>query len=269
MRACLCAGFAFNVCNVSAQSQTKKLEDACRRMFDKGNSWFILGEAFKDGFISEGRSFHYRFFAEDSLITIDDKAVPEPYQSRYKKLLRSFEAAHPGVEGVGSLHCDGIYLSQFLCKYPSLGMATIKDFSGTVPPESVLPAGATEAMNEHFKKLAYYYDYYDRMDTILQKEKPYAELFRYMPFDIYMVQAIRGDTVSMLTYILHHTEGKDRSVSIFEHAQKMWDYEGLGFPVYDEAEVKNCPVDIKARRHLLFKVRYLQEGSDCMILQKS
>jgi hypothetical protein len=102
----------------AAQDRAARLEAVSREMFAAGNSYFIIVEAFKDGFIKENERFHYK--NSDSLILINGKAVPQPYQRRYLKLLADFKAAGQTRSGIGSLQCDGINMELVLDPKSSL-----------------------------------------------------------------------------------------------------------------------------------------------------
>ena len=109
---CVCPFLSRNY--AAAQAQAAEVEAISKKMFSEGSERFIIAEALKDGFIREGQRFHYKH--NDSLITIDGKVVPEPYQKRYLTLLKEFKAANPNSRGIGSLQCDGIYMSNLMDK---------------------------------------------------------------------------------------------------------------------------------------------------------
>jgi hypothetical protein len=134
------------------------------------------------------------------------------------------------------------------------------------------PEKVTDVLSVHFGKLSHYYSYYERLDSNLSKEKPYSDFLKNRPFVVYLQMVHRGDTVSVRGYLLPKIITKD-AIAVFDHVQKVWQCEdGLVFPLYDESEVKSCPIDLLSIQQLWFTVRYIQmkgEGSECRLLDKS
>jgi hypothetical protein len=116
------------------------------------------------------------------------------------------------------------------------------------------PERVSGIINVQFGKLS---DYYAHPDGNLPREKPYLEFLKCKPFGIYIEVVRRKDTVTVLTYLLPKVAEKD-VMAVFDHVQKAWESEdGLVFPVYDEMEVKRCPVNLRATQHLWFELRYI------------
>lgn len=116
----LCGHLIFSILSLlsfhsaNAQTRADTLDAISKQMYSEGNRYFLIIEAYKDGFIREDQRFDYQKFDKDSLVTIDGKIVPEPYQSRYLSLIASFNAANPNNKAFGSLICDGINMNKVL-----------------------------------------------------------------------------------------------------------------------------------------------------------
>ena len=106
----LCACTLLQFAPAQAQSGQSELETISRQMFREGDGRFILVEALKDGFITEGQKYDLQY--ANGIVKINGKVLREPFQKHYNRLLKKFNTADGNT--VLSMRGDGVKLRDVL-----------------------------------------------------------------------------------------------------------------------------------------------------------
>jgi hypothetical protein len=101
-----------------SQAQKDTLAQVSRIELINGDASFLIVELLKDGLIREMERYNVGYDSKKK-VTLNNKEIPEPFQSRYKQMLLDGEFIRQDTESSGSLGCDGYTVSALTKKINS------------------------------------------------------------------------------------------------------------------------------------------------------
>lgn len=69
---------------------TATLTNISNEMYAAGNTYYILADALRDGFMQPGKGYSYKY--SNGVFTINNKALPEPYNTQYAEKMKAILA---------------------------------------------------------------------------------------------------------------------------------------------------------------------------------
>jgi len=101
------------LCARPAQATSNRMADSLsvisHQLFAERNEYFILVEAFKDGYVESGKPFSIFYTEKD--VTINGNRLPEESETRYRRLMKDFYSNGSNAPGLSTFTMEGDSIS--------------------------------------------------------------------------------------------------------------------------------------------------------------